>query len=403
MKKVLTLALCLAAVGSMSAQKENVDAAKKLSGKFDKLEEARGLIQKAMQDPSTANSAETYFIAGKLEFDAYDKGIQQGMINPNAPEANPLAMAEELLNGYKYFVQALPLDTVVDEKGKIKTKHSKDIVNKLSGHTPDYFKAGADLYGEKKYYPEAYEAFMIFADMPDQAFLGDKAPKNILDSDRGQAYFNAGLSAYSGNELVKAADAFLASRRHGFEDPNAYIYEIACWQNLAQRDSTMEKTAEDRIFNVAQEGYKKFGTEQPVFLNNLVNTYVQREQFDNAIATVNNLLPDNPDNSNLYGLLGFIYDRQNNDAESIAYYEKAASLDNCDYETLKNAAKKLLRVGTNEYGNLEPNNRAGKLEIKAKYFDKANEIARRAKAMKADDSDLDYVIQNIEYALETYF
>ena len=208
MKKVITMALCLTAVGSLSAQKVNVDNAKKLSGKFDKIEEARTLIRQAMENPETANDAQTYYVAGKIEFDAYDKGLQAGMINPEDPSANPEAMAQELLNGYNYFLKALPLDSVPNEKGEIKPKVSKDIVNKISGHTNDFFaKAGATMYEMKKYYPEAYQSFMIYADMPDQAFLGNKAPK-LDDTSRALAYFNAGLSAYVGNELIDAANAF---------------------------------------------------------------------------------------------------------------------------------------------------------------------------------------------------
>ncbi|MDE6811982.1 MAG: hypothetical protein K2J15_06480, partial [Muribaculaceae bacterium] len=120
MKKFITFAVCLAALASASAQKANVDAAKKLSGKFDKLEDARSLINQAMNDPETANDVNTYYIAGKLEFDAYDKGLQSKMINPNDPAADPEKMAEELLNGYKWFIKALPLDSVPNEKGEIK-------------------------------------------------------------------------------------------------------------------------------------------------------------------------------------------------------------------------------------------------------------------------------------------
>lgn len=403
MKKVLTFALCMAAVGSLSAQKANVDQAKKLSGKFDKIEEARNLINQAIANPETAKEAYTYYIGGKVEFDAYDKGLQEGMINPQAPAANPVAMADELLRGYNLFLQALPLDSLPNEKGEIKPKYSKDIVGKVAGHANDFWGAGVNLYEAQRFYPDAYNAFLIFAEMPDYAWLGNKAPKT-KDTDRAQSYFNAALCAYSGNDLLKAADAFRAARKYGYEDEknNAYIYEIACWQNLAQ-DSTMAETAKQRIFDVAKEGYDKFGIAQPIFLNNLVNSYVMDGKFDEAVNAVNGLLASNPDNANLYGLLGFIYDRQDKDAESIEAYAKAASLPDVDYETLKNAAKKFLRVGTSEFNKLEPADRAGRQAVKAKYFDPASEIANKAKAINADDSDLQYVIENIDYALQTYF
>mgnify|MGYP000759607749 FL=1 len=90
MKKLLTFALCLTAIGSMSAQKSNVEAAKKLSGKPDQIAEARELINKAIENPETANDAQTYYIAGKIEFDAFNKDLATSMINPAA--VDPLNM-----------------------------------------------------------------------------------------------------------------------------------------------------------------------------------------------------------------------------------------------------------------------------------------------------------------------
>lgn len=53
MNRFLSLALCLAAIGSVSAQKANVDQAAKLSGKTDQLNQARNLIKQAMENPET--------------------------------------------------------------------------------------------------------------------------------------------------------------------------------------------------------------------------------------------------------------------------------------------------------------------------------------------------------------
>lgn len=55
MKKILTFALCLAAAGSISAQKQVVDQANKLAGKNDKITEARDLIKQAAANPETQN------------------------------------------------------------------------------------------------------------------------------------------------------------------------------------------------------------------------------------------------------------------------------------------------------------------------------------------------------------
>ncbi len=335
MKKLMTFALCFAAIGSMSAQKANVEAAKKLSGKPDKIEEARTLISEAMQNPETANDAQTYFIAGKIEFDAFDKDLTNSMINPAS--VDNLKMGQNLLNGYHNFVKALPLAAVPNEKGKVDTKTSKAIVGALKGHVNDYFKAGADFFNGQKVYPEAYESFMIYADMPEQEFMqGEKL--ELPEADRGTAYFNAGLAAYSGNEIYKSADAFRKARNVGYDDKQAYIYEIACWQAAAQRDSTMVETAQEKIMEVANEGYQKYGMDEPLFINNIVNFLVADGKYDQAVSKVSELIAANPDNAGLYGLCGFVYDRMNTDDESVSDYKNAVSLDGVDFETLKNAA-----------------------------------------------------------------
>ncbi|MDE6447151.1 MAG: hypothetical protein K2L35_02405, partial [Muribaculaceae bacterium] len=194
----------------------------------------------------------------------------------------------------------------------------------------------------------------------------------------------------------------------GYTDPdsdgaNAYIYEIACWQNAMQRDSTVTDQATARIMEVSQAGNERYGVERPVFINNLVNAYVMEGDFDKAISTVNDLMAKYPDNSNLYGLQGFIYDRAGNDDASIKAYRAAAAMNDCDYETLKNAAKKFYRVGAVKFGEIDPTDAAAKNQIKADYYDAANQICQRAKAMQQDDPDLDHVIDAIDYALTTYF
>ncbi len=403
MKKLMTFALCFTAIGSMSAQKANVEAAKKLSGKPDKIEEARSLINQAMQNPETANDAQTYYIAGKIEFDAFDKDLSSSMINPAS--VDKLKMGQNLINGYNNYVKALPLAAVPNEKGKVDTKTPKAIVNALKGHANDYFQAGVDFFNGQKVYPEAYESFMIYADMPEQDFMqGEKL--ELPDADRGTAYFNAGLAAYTGDDIFKSADAFRKARGVGYDDKQAYVYEIACWQTAAQRDSTMEQTAKEKILEVAEAGDKKFGMEEPIFINNIVNFLVTDGKYDQAANKVTDLISANPDNAGLYGLRGFVYDRMGKDEESVNDYRKAASIDNVDFETLKNACKKIYRAGADKWNTIEGNSeqaRAARLDVKTNYFEAAKAIADRAKAMQSNDSDLDYVIESIDYALTTYF
>lgn len=402
MKKILTFALCVAAAGSMSAQKQVVDQAQKLAGKNDKIAEARGLIQQAVSNPETQNDARTYFVAGKIEYDAFDNSFKKQMINPNDPSVKPLEMGEQLINGYNNFIKALSLDSVPNAKGEIKPKFSKDIASRLSGHFNDYFNAGGSFYNEKKFYPEAYEAFMIYGQMPSKPYAS-KEVKATPDSVVNTAFFNAGISAYAGNNLEAGANAFKHARLNNSDNPQNYIYELACWQYLAGQDSTKVDRAKNEILEIAQAGHKKFGLTQPIFVNNLINSLVLDNKIDEALAEVNTLVAANPENASLYGLRGYVNDRKGDDEASVEDYKKAASLPEVDFETLKNAAKKIFKVGTQKWNNIEGATPEQRNEIKTKYFQYAKDITDMAKAMNAEDSDLQYVIENIDYALETFF
>lgn len=173
-----------------------------------------------------------------------------------------------------------------------------------------------------------------------------------------------------------------------------------------ERDSTMEQTAKEKIIEVASEGNKKFGMEEPIFINNIVNFMVTDGKYDEALATVNELVAANPENAGLYGLRGFVNDRKGDDQASVEDYRKCVTLPGADFETLKNAAKKIYRVGADKYNSIEGNSeeaRAARQDVKTNYFEAAKAITEQAKAMNAADSDLQYLIENIDYALTTFF
>ena len=401
MKKLLTVMLCLGAtVPFVAAPPTPVSEAKKAKS----LTEARNLIQQAINDPQYNNNAETYYTAGIIEMNAYDNGYKTKMINPDDPSAQVDAMGEALFNAYKYFMQALPLDSLPNEKGQVKPKYSKEIINKLKGHLNDFFTVGADYYNNKEYYPQAYNGFLLYGDIPTSVLSAD--PTVINPEQIATAYFNAGLAASQGGQTEASAEAFKKARLAGYEQPEAYIYEIACWQTIAQQDNDRVGEAQDKIMEVAQAGIDKFGIEQQIFLNNLINSLVSENRTDEALAKLNALIAENPDTPNLYGLRGYVYDRLENDDLSEADYRKAASLPTVDFETLKNASNKLYRVGTAKLNSLEgnsPETNAERQNIKENYFIQAQKYAQQANEMEPGDPYIQNILDSIDYAVTTFF
>lgn len=399
MKKLITVALCSLVVIGAGAQKATVEQAKKLAGKTDKIEEARSLIQQAIANPETAGQADTYYVAGKIEWDAFNKNAQSMSINPD--KVNPMDMANQLINGYNYFIQVFPLDMVPNEKGEVKPKYTKELQKKIAEKENDFFNAGGIFYNEGVYFPQAYQAFMIFGDLPDLEVLGNQRPA-IPDTIRATAYFNAGLAGWSANKLDEAAVAFRKARENNYTDPNACIYEIACWQNIEQNNPERGEEAKNNIFAAAQAGYDKFGMQQPVFLNNLINSMINSDKEKEAIALVNDAINRYPDLGSLYGLRAFVYDRMGDDAAAESDYRQAAEMPGTDYETMHNVVKKLVSIGQQKWNAIElgdPNSKAKKDEIRTKYFQVAKGYAEKAKAMTENPGDMDYLIDNIDYLL----
>lgn len=395
MKKVIALTLCGMTLMTAGAQKATVEQAKKLSGKPEKIEEARSLIKEALANPETANDPLTYYTAGKIEWDAYDKNQQKLMANPDA--ADPIEVADELLNGYSYFLQVFPL-----EVNDPKQKYSKELQKKIAQKQNNFWDAGGVYYNAGKYYPQAYDAFMAFGDMPDLEVLGKEKPVTV-DTIRAIPYFNAGISAWSANELDKAAVAFRKARENHYSNPQAALYEIASWQNIAQQDESREKEAMENMLAAARGGYEQFGLAEHNFLNNIVVCLINMGKEGEAMDFINGVIADNPDEAYLYGMRAYVYDKQNNESASEADYRKAAAMDNVDYETLHRAANKLLVIGQNEWNAIEigdPEIVAKKNAVRENYFMPAKTIAEKAATLAPNPGDMDYIMESIDYLMQ---
>lgn len=138
-------------------------------------------------------------------------------------------------------------------------------------------------------------------------------------------------------------------------------------------------------------------------MNNLVNSLVLENRMDEAVQLIAAEIASHPDNAALYGLRGYVLDRKGDNAGSVADYRKAAEMADADFETLKNASKKIFKTGTEIWNTIEGPQPEKRNDVKVNYFEAAKKIAEKAKSIKADDSDIDYILENINYALETYF
>ncbi len=317
MKKISILTLGLLASVSMSAQTSLVKEAEKTFKGVDKYsayQKAVEQITPAFSNEETKGNAQTYWIPGKAGFKLYDDLYSQKLIGKN-PDL--IEMGSALIDGYKYGMMALEVDTVVDAKGKVKTKFSKEIASSIAGHHNDFLNSASAFWDAQKY-PEAYQAFIAYVDIPENPRLGKTAPKAIADSTAAQMAYYAGLSAWQAKMLPEAAQAFDKMMALGYDDIAAYDYAYSVAYEMQDEAKKLE---------YSKIAFDKFGTQKPEFLQRIISYYITQKDYDTAMKTLQDAIAADPSNGTYYYLLGVLCDDKGDKETAKSNFKKAVELD----------------------------------------------------------------------------
>ena len=290
MKKLSLLSACLLAGLTVSAQQAVVKDAEKAMKDGKSFDEVAQIMAPATQNPETKDQAITYYIPGKTAFKIYDDMLgkkQFGLLK----EGDELVMAKDLLGGYEYFLKAVARDTVINEKGKVKTKYSKEIYNTLAGHYNDYNFAALDFWNAKDY-KSAYKAWEIFLTMPENPSLA-KQIKVYPDSTLSQVLYNQALAAWQSDDFAAAVKSFRGSIAKGNTKRDVFEYAVAVANNAKDEEAMLE---------FATKGNELYGKEDPSFINNIINVYIMKEDYDTALQKLDAAAVTDPDNAQYLAL-----------------------------------------------------------------------------------------------------
>ena len=93
-------------------------------------------------------------------------------------------MYDALVKSYEYFLQAIALDTLPNEKGKIKPRYVKDIRKTLKQNIDGYANAGVYYFTQKEY-KKAYDVWGIYLNIPKMSIMkGEISHKSVERSKR---------------------------------------------------------------------------------------------------------------------------------------------------------------------------------------------------------------------------
>ncbi len=324
MKKLMIMACAAMFAGAAFAQEDALKQADR-GLKVEVPDHARiaSLLEGAMADPSTANNPKTWYLAGKNGFQTFQTGYEQFQIGAKPDLVN---MSRAIVSGYDYYMKALSLDTIVDPKGKVKTKYSKDIVKALAGSSQNFNDAGVWLY-EANDLKGAYRAWEIMMGLPHLPQLGKSAPAEQPDSVQASTYYNMGIFAYQAGMKPEALSSFTKAARKGFGE-TAYDNALAMATELEDMAAVEE---------IATEAFAKYGKQN--YIGSLVNIYVKKGEYEKALTMINKALESNPESAILYSVKGVLVENRTNEedmpqeqmdalnAEALGYYKKATELD----------------------------------------------------------------------------
>ncbi len=387
MKKIAILGLCLAFGLGASAQVKFVKEVERNTKK--NYPEALKQMQPAFTNPETANSAYPYFVVGKAGFEQFDENFAKKQLGM---PVNDIDMSDALMGGYDYMMKAIALDTVVDAKGKTKTKYSKDVLNTVAGHFNDYSNAAVYYWGGEQY-KKAYDAWQVYVDLSKDARF-EKLIQVPVDTMMQNIVFNQALAAYNLQDQKAALGKFMEVMAYGPAKKHVYDYALSVAQAI---------DANDTIIDICEKAMPLFGNEDSMYLINIINVYNKKGDYANADRMIDEAIAKDGTNAQLWRVKGYLQEYQEHPDDALESYKKAVEVNPEFVDGLYDYARSIYNKGMRiedatsqaEYGRVYR-------EQIIPMYKQAKEILEKAQSLCKDDHMEDQIVKlmdNLNYKL----
>ncbi|MBR4380002.1 MAG: tetratricopeptide repeat protein [Bacteroidaceae bacterium] len=305
MKKLFVSMAFVLVAGSAFAQMDAVKNATKAANKGD-FATATSLIEQALNNPETANLADTWYAAGQVQQKISAKQLENQVKRQNFDEG---AMQNAALQMVKYFLKA---DQLPDQKGKMNAFTSKmasaikaDMGNLINGGVAA-FNGGGEGSDQKAL--DFFGTYVSLADAPMFEKENMKADPQFATI----AYYAAlaGIRSENYPAVEQYAPMAQADPENG-QNATEFLVEALKKQN---------KT--DQMLTVLKDALDKFPGNQAFFAN-MIDYYTSADKYDEAQAFADQMIAKDPSNYFYNYVKGFLFSQQKNDDKAIEQYEQA--------------------------------------------------------------------------------
>ena len=315
MKKLILSLILVISFTFTFAQKANVSKAKnKALMESPDFAGAREAIKLALQDSTTKNLAETWYVAGLIGNKENDALYQKALLSQ---PFDADIKGKAILESYAYYLEASKLDQLPDAKGKVKLKYTKDIKASLK----DYYKVpqnlisyGATLY-DKKNYEGALQVFETYLEIPKLPLMNNEI--SMTDSSYKMIKYYAAIAAKNAKKDDKALALLNSLKTDNYETLTVY-------QLLYEQYSAMKDTVNSA--KTLKEGFDKFPSEA-WFLQNLINQLIYSGKTADALVYLNTAIEREPKMAQYRFVKGNLDESLGNTDAAIAAFDKAIELD----------------------------------------------------------------------------
>ena len=290
-----SLAALLGAARPAQAQNSAVNNAI-LSENASQYDKARTSIEQATTNDKTKDQAKTWFTRGEIyqrlvELRTSDKPLMQGLYTKYTADLQPGQAEERAIESYN---KALTLDGATGQYGKQVPERLKYINNVALND-------GVNAYKAKDY---------------DKAMAAYKLASTALPQDTTAVLYAA--YAAEGKEDVSAAKQYY-TQLLGLGYKSVPVYQRLLYIDQQQKDAA----GSQQVLQQALAAYPN----NKIFMMQELNMYLSTGNGQEAIDKIKKAIAVDPTNSNLYGVLGSVYEQNKQSDLAVESFKKAIELD----------------------------------------------------------------------------
>lgn len=279
MKKVLFTTALFFTACAMSAQESVVKEAK--SAKDDPIKAAQ-ILEPALTDPTTAADPETWKLAGDIQKSIYDEENMK-LYLPGG-QADTAKLYSSLSKMFDYYLKCDEVEQSKVQSGELKkAKLRKKLGKTLAAVRPNLTNGGSDAYNMGDY-RKALKFFGLYVDASSNPIFEDEAAvKNDTLNPLIACY--AALAANSLEDKAAVIKYGNIGKNHKEEGYRALMCLAEAYGKGENPDST-------QWLETIKEGVAKFPT-QPYFIGNLMDNYIQKGKLDEAMTEIDAAITQN--------------------------------------------------------------------------------------------------------------